>query len=340
MEHHTSPAPAPFCAQPFLKSDNDEIKQSSRLAIELQRQRFNTIEQKVLLHDQETAFAVASAIQLLRADDEALEEKQRLIHFGTGSGRTFKTALRDEHLRFRYTRTFSQYNFRIEDASSLWWPWGGEAEVRKCLVDSDRMMARAQWLRSRAKRAADPNAVALEAGAAFAEAAAGVMSHYAKQCSHSCVRNVDARDANAARVLENDARQILQFATQRSNPRIVLRRAVQESKLKESLRRRQFMTPAKRIENERRARRLHARELAAERRRQRARSAAAHLALLRDALRSKGYAGFPTTRAIAPDVKARRLLPRIQPCITRSRCRRLQRTLEATLNFSVLQTKM
>lgn len=307
VKRHISPAPASLLPQSSLNSqrDRDAIKQTSRLAIELQSQRFNAIEQKVLLHDQGIASAVATAIQLLRADDEALEEKQRLLDVDTGSGRTFKTALRDEHVRLRYSRTFSQYNFPIEDASSLWWPWGGEAEIRKGLVDGERMMARAQWLRSRAKRAADPNAVALEAGAAFAEAAAGVMSHYVKQGGRSCRSKVNARDAHAARVLEDDARHLLQFATQRTNPRTVLRRAVQERKLKESLRRREFMSPAKRIKDEENARRLHARELAAERRRQRARSAAAHLALLRDTLRSKGYAGFPTTRAIAPDVKAR-----------------------------------
>lgn len=177
---------------------------------------------------------------------------------------------------------------------------GGTDTTKKC-HPKEKMFARAQWLRGRVKQAADPKAAALEAGAAFAEAAAAVVHQYQPQRSKARAFKINDKDARAASALEDDARVLFQLATQPSNPRVVLRRAMNIAAMKEIHRRRELMRPEKRRKEERRARRLHARELAAERRRQRSRRAAAHLALFRDGLRSKGYAGFAATRAVEPN---------------------------------------
>ena len=202
----------------------------------------------------------------------------------------------------------------------MWWPWGARArrpnEARSQTPatpatpgfeqtlrggPSARLLTnRAGLLKERAKKTPDPRAEALEVGAAFAEAAAATSredrrSHHGDQGSRA--------DDQVAE-LEREARDFLRAACVGSDPKVVLRRAASVSVLRECVRKRQFMRPEKRRESLIKARRLHAREMAAERRRQRYRRQCAHLALLRDALRRKGRPGRCSSSAVAPDVRA------------------------------------
>ena len=167
-------------------------------------------------------------------------------------------------------------------------------------------MARAQFLKGRVKKAPDPRALSLEVGAAFAEAAAATAREEAKERSKLGLPapGEDEELGNAADQLEVEGRDFLKAAVVGSDAPTVLRRAASISVVRECVRRRERMRPEKRQASLLVARKLHSRELAAERRRQRHRKASAHLALVRDAIRSRGKAGKCSSRALQPDAKA------------------------------------
>ena len=104
--------------------------------------------------------------------------------------------------------------------------------------------------------------------------------------------------------LEKEARDFLRMACGKSDVKQVLRRACSISACREIVRKRTFTRPEKIRDQVLVARKLHARECAAERRRQRKRRQCAHLALLRDSLRQKGRPGRTTSSATGPDVKS------------------------------------
>lgn len=101
----------------------EAVKAVIRLSVQQQERRVADVEEDVLRRDREDAFVVASAIQLLRVDDEALEEKQRLGDPSVSGEPAFETALYDEHSRRRYSSGFTRYGLPIDTTSSLWWPW-------------------------------------------------------------------------------------------------------------------------------------------------------------------------------------------------------------------------
>lgn len=287
----------------------EALKSSARLCVEQQAERIAEAKDEVDRRKQSNAAAVASTIKLLRVDDEALEETQRIAK----QSRTFATALYDERGNTRYSSTFTQYKNPIDDSESLWWPWGSTTkEQNKVCTSLDKMVTRARMLRSRIKQAVDSHAAALEAGVAFAQAAAAAHPSRRGKDSSSLRRRTTKEASNMAADLEEEARGLFRVAARHSNERLILRRATDAAVIKEAVRRRSFMKPAQKDEDVELARRLHARKLAAERRRQRTHQAEAYLALFRDSMRSKGLAGYPTTRAVEPDVE---VLPLYLPLI-------------------------
>lgn len=276
-------------------------KHAARLAIQEHEQRCADRHCVVKQRQAEGALTVGVAIQLFRADDELVEELQ---HVKRGN-RDFKmpTALHDALGQRTYGTMFMHSAISASPDAELWWPWGAAPLTDARCCAPEKVLARAQWLRGRVKCAADPKAAALEAGAAFAEAAAALVRERHPRGRGKVVRIKDDVVV-AASTLEDTARGLLRLAAQASNPRTVLRRATHIAVVKEVLRRRALMRPEKRAKSVAKARARHARELAAERRRQRARRKAAHLSLLRDMLRAEGAPGMPTTRAHGPDIKA------------------------------------
>ena len=137
---------------------------------------------------------------------------------------------------------------------------------------------------------------------AFAEAAAA--AH--REANRRLVGNVegDCPEDELVAHLEKEARDFLRMACGKSDVKQVLRRACSISACREIVRKRTFTRPEKIRDQVLVAKKLHARECAAERRRQRKRRQCAHLALLRDSLRQKGRPGRTTSSATGPDVKS------------------------------------
>lgn len=253
-------------------------------------------EHRVLSKDRESALRVASIIEMLRADDEGLEEVQNLPQRFTE--KKFETRLVDERGRRRYAPRFRQYPAPSLGPADMWRPWGSSKEG-----SAGDLMNRAQLLKENYRRQPDPRGEALEVGVAFAEAASA--AH--REANRRSLGNADGADIPEDELvahLEAEARDFLRQACAKSDVRKVLRRACSISTCKEIVRKRTYTRPEKVREQLFVARKLHARECAAERRRQRKRRQCAHLALLRDSLRSKGRPGRTTSSAAGPDVKS------------------------------------
>jgi len=244
-----------------MESAADVVKASVRETLAERERAVAEAERALWEVDRARALDAGCAIELLRADDELLEERQRLE-----GHRTFRTQLFDPKGRRRYGPRFTQYHLAKPQQ-------GGEWPLGRPDRSADRAVAHASLLRSRVTGAPDPKAASLEAGAAYACAAAAS----AKEKAPSA----------AVASLEKTARHLLAAATKPTNERRVLRRRTKIAVVKEILRRRALMRPEKRRRDERRCRREHARLLAAERRTQRARRSAAHLMLFKDALRAE-----------------------------------------------------
>ena len=255
----------------------EAIKKAVRSALAKHEEYVAKVEEAIWEEDRNRALEVATAVELLRSDDEMLEEVQRL-----NGDRRFVTEFYDPKQRRRYGPQFAQYRKKTKVDPELWWPWGCVDRFQ----GADKALARAQWLKKRMKTAPDPKAVAIDAGVAFAGAAAA---------------SANLKDSPAAS-LEATARKLFDMATLPTNPKTVVRRAAKVAEMKETFRRRALMRPEVRLRDEVSAMRIHARHLAAERRTQRSRRQTAHLTLFRDAIRSKGKPGCPMTRADPPDI--------------------------------------
>ncbi|CAH0364271.1 unnamed protein product [Pelagomonas calceolata] len=277
------------------KQRRTEFKNKVRATIAVQDAMTGDREHGVLLKDRENALRVASIIEMLRADDEGLEEVQNLPQLQ--NDKKFETRLVDERGRRRYAPRFSKYPPPALGPSNMWWPWGCPHTQ-----DAGALMNRAQLLKEHYRSQPDPRGEALEVGVAFAEAAAA--AH--REANRRLVGNVEGECPEDELVahLEKEARDFLRMACGKSDVKQVLRRACSISACREIVRKRTFTRPEKIRDQVLVARKLHARECAAERRRQRKRRQCAHLALLRDSLRQKGRPGRTTSSATGPDVKS------------------------------------
>ena len=147
------------------KKRRTEFKNKVRATIAVQDAMTGDREHGVLLKDRENALRVASIIEMLRADDEGLEEVQNLPQLK--DDKKFETRLVDERGRRRYAPRFSKYPPPALGPSDMWWPWGCPHTQ-----DAGALMNRAQLLKEHYRSKPDPRGEALEVGVAFAEAAA------------------------------------------------------------------------------------------------------------------------------------------------------------------------
>ena len=190
-------------------------------------------EHGVLLKDRENALRVASIIEMLRADDEGLEEVQNLPQLQ--NDKKFETRLVDERVDDATRRASASIPHRRSARRTCGGP--GAAPTQ----DAGALMNRAQLLKEHYRSQPDPRGEALEVGVAFAEAAAA--AH--REANRRLVGNVegDCPEDELVAHLEKEARDFLRMACGKSDVKQVLRRACSISACREIVRKRRSRGP-------------------------------------------------------------------------------------------------